>query len=347
MASRSASGGRADAIADGMYAWLLPGVRPFPDWLARLPAPLPRLALRHGWLRGLLLFVASTRHETIAVVRTEPGWRTLLALRALLGRRRKLVALHFIVHPLREHGAGALIDRIWWPIDRWAVRRAVRVGQVLAPFERELYATRLGLDRERLVHVPWAWRRHRAAEPAPRRDDGPVICSGRAFVDWETLFEAAADADWPLVVVCSHADLPRVRALNASARAEIHCELDADDYARLLRDASVVAIPMHEREISQGHIRLMEANDAAIPVVASRTRSLEGYAVDGETALLVTPGDAAALRAAIGRLRSSRADAERLRRNAFARSEGWTGEDYLAAISDLVADKRGQATGLA
>src|SRR5258707_1267361 len=111
-------------------------------------------------------------------------------------------------------------------------------------------------DRRRHVRVAAA---RRACVPRLARRAACAAAAGRAFVDWETLFDAAADADWPLVVVCSNADLLRIRALNADARAEVHCELDADAYARLLRGASVIAIPMHEREISQGHIRLMEA----------------------------------------------------------------------------------------
>lgn len=332
-----------DAIADGMYAWLLPDVRAFPDWLSQLPEPVPRLALRHGWLRGLLLFAASTRHESIAVIRTEPGWRTLLLLRALLGRRRKLVALHFIVHPHRSAGPGALFDRLWAPLDRLAVRRALRAGQVLTAFERDRYTAELGLERERLVHVPWALRRRRTAELPELERDGPVVCAGRAFVDWETLFAAAEGSHWPLTVVCSRADLSRVTALNARRRAEILVELDAEAYANLLRGASALVIPMHEREISQGHIRLMEANDAGLPVVASRTRSLDGYASHDETALLVEPGNAAALRAAIDHLRAEPATGERLRRNAFDRSQGWTGEDYLVAIGALVEGRPGQA----
>lgn len=335
--------GRRDAIADGMYAWLLPGICPFPDWLSRLPAPLPRLAQRHGWLRGLLLFAASIRHQSVAVIRTEPGWRTLLLLRALLGRRRKLVALHFIVHPHRSTGVGAIVDRLWRPLDRFAVRRAVRVAQVLTAFERDRYSAELGLERERLVHVPWALRRRREAELPELARDGPVVCAGRAFVDWETLFAAAEGSHWPLTVVCSRGDHSRVIALNARARGNVLAELDPDSYARLLRGASALVIPMHEREISQGHIRLMEANDAGLPVVASRTRSLDGYAIDGETALLVEPGDAAALTAAIERLRNEPALGERLRANAFARSQSWTGEDYLCAIGALVVGREAPA----
>src|SRR5947209_4102746 len=114
-----------------MYAWLLPGVASFGTWLQARPAPVRALALRFGPARGVLLFLASLGYDRVGVVRTDPGWRALLLLRALLGRRRKLVVLQFIRHPVP--------GRVWPRIDRWAVRRAMADGHVLTPWERDEY----------------------------------------------------------------------------------------------------------------------------------------------------------------------------------------------------------------
>jgi hypothetical protein len=242
---------RSDCVADGAYAWLLPGVDSFGTWLARLPAPLQRAAARSGPVRVALLFVASTRRRRVAVVRVDPGWRTLLLLRAVLGRRRKLVVLQFIRHPLP--------GRWWPPIDRWAVRHAMLVGHVLSPRERERYAAEFGLSVERFVHIPWAWR----AEPATRLPEPAaepsVLCGGRAFCDWPTLFEAQAGAGWPLTVVCSARELEQVRALAAGTPVRVYADLEPGDYAAPLRRATVAVIAMREAGISQGQIRLMEA----------------------------------------------------------------------------------------
>jgi hypothetical protein len=302
-------------IVDGFYGWLLDDV----DCFERRRAP------RSGPLRGLLLFCASVRAPAVVVIRTDPGWRTLLLLRALFGRRRKLVVLQFIVHP----GTG----RAWDAVDRWAVRRALRTGQVLSEWESAECARRYGI--ERFVWVPWAWRRHAAeALDSPARQ-WRVLCAGRAFCDWETLFDAARGRDWPLAVVCSREDETRVRRLGADC-AEVHSEVPPERFRELLGEASIVVVAMRDAGVSQGHVRLMDANDAGVAVVCSATRSVESYVADDETAALVPPGDAPALRAAVERLLADPEERERLRRAAFERSQRWTGEMYLAAIGALI-----------
>ena len=62
----------------------------------------------------------------------------------------------------------------------------------------------------------------------------------------------------------------------------------------------------------------MEAVEAGAPVVASDVAGLEGYVAGGETALLVAPGDATALRDALDRLVGDRELAERLRPGGLA-----------------------------
>jgi glycosyltransferase involved in cell wall biosynthesis len=70
--------------------------------------------------------------------------------------------------------------------------------------------------------------------------------------------------------------------------------------------------------------------------VVSDTRSLRGYVVPGLTAVVVPPEDPAAMREAIDRLLSDAAERERIRRAAWERSAGWTAQDYVAALADLI-----------
>jgi hypothetical protein len=332
-------GAQRRPIVDSFYGWLVPGAEPFGELLARLPPPLRGLVLRIGALRGLVLFAASLTRPAVATVRTDPGWRTLLLARALLGRRRKLVALQFIAHPRRERGAGALVDRAWAPIDRWATHRALGAGQVLTAAEARRCAVRYDLPPSRFPHIPWPRRRQGAAD-LPAAGTGGVISAGRAFCDWPALFEAAAGADWPLTIVCSAADRAEVERLNRDGRATVHSELAPDGYRALLAGASVAAFPMRDAAISQGHIRLMDANDAGVATVITATASLEGYVEPGATALTVPAGDANALRAAIDALHGDPELRERIRRAAFEFSKAWTGEDYALAIGALLRGVR-------
>ena len=307
-------------VVDVSYGGLIPG------------ADLVRSRAR-GALRGVALFVASVRADTIAVVRTGPGWRSLLVLRALLGRRRKLIALHFIVFPDRSRRA----DRLWARVDTWAIRRALLKGAVLTSEEHDACVARYGLEAERFPLVLWPWRRERSDRLPLSPAEPRVLCSGRAFCDWPTLFAAARGTTWPLTVVCSAEDLDEVRRLNADGRAEVRSEIPAPEYVELLRTASVLAVVMQEHHVSQGHARLMDAADAGVPVVITAARALEEYLVPGETAVVVAPGDPDALRAALARLIDDPDERERMRAAVFARSHRWTGPDYLAAIGELIA----------
>ncbi len=323
---------RRPAIADGWYARLIEGLPGLEDTRARV---LPRALLRRGPVRGLLLAALSVRADRVALIRNDPGWRVLLALRALLGRRRKLVALHFIEpRPMRGWRGRA---------DRWATRRALAAGQALTIGERAALARRYDLPRARFAHVPFALRS--AAALAPDSQEPLVVAAGRASCDWPTLLEAARGANWRLVVVCSAAEEPSVAPLARAAGARLLVELAREDTRGLLRGAAVSVIAMRESGAAQGHVRLMESVDAGAAVVATDVAALHGYVCDGETAVLVAEGDAAALRAAVDRLLADPGERERLRTTAFAAAGRRTWADYLAAVERLALGEVSPARG--
>ncbi len=319
-------------IADGWYSWItdLPA---FTDWLARLPAPVERAAGRVGALRGLLLFAASLRRDRVAVLYNDPGWRSLLVARALLGRRRKLVVFQFLDLPKSGPRRG---------FERWALRRALAAAQVLSAGEAPRYAARLGIPERRFHHIPFAWRT--APEPGPPAAGREgVISAGRAFCDWETLFAAAAGSDWPLTVVCSAGDLPRVRELNAGGRATVRADIAQEEVTAELRRAAVCAIVMRESGISQGQIRLSQAVDAGAAAVVTLTAALREYVAPGCSAAVVAPGDHRGLRAEIERLLGDTGECERLARAAWERAADWTAEDYLRAVTALARGPVGES----
>ena len=105
-----------------------------------------------------------------------------------------------------------------------------------------------------------------------------VFASGRTACDWETLFGAATAAEWELTVVCAAKDRERVERL-ARGRGEIHVEIPWAEHERLLRDRDLCVIAIEDRGLSAGHVRLMAAVEAGVPVVATDVPSLDGYAV--------------------------------------------------------------------
>lgn len=90
------------------------------------------------------------------------------------------------------------------------------------------------------------------------------------------------------------------------------------DVAALLAAADALVMPSHHEGLG---VAALEAMAAGLPIVASRVGGLPEAVVDGETGLLVPPGDAAALAAALARLAADSALAHVLGRAGRARVE--------------------------
>lgn len=329
------------AVVDTWYSKLSGAIHPHVALrhmpvLGRLSERLRARVLAIPVLRGVVMFLASVRRPAVGMAREDPGWGTLLFLRALLGRHRKLLGFQYIVH-LRSHPLGPVLDAV----DRWAVRRALVRAHVLTRSEVETISAHYRLPRERFVYVPWPL----ATEPLGDLPDLPnrplVLCSGRAYCDWPTLFAAAEGAGWPLVVVCGRRDRELVEQLNrdAGSPADVRCEIAREDFAEIMRRATVSVVAMVERRRSQGQVRVGDAAVAGVPVVATATVGLDGYVVDGLSGLLVAPGDPEALREAVDRVLRDRALAERLRRGARDRAARYGANEYFAALESFLRDE--------
>jgi glycosyltransferase involved in cell wall biosynthesis len=326
------------AVVDGYYGPYLE-FADFAEILGRAPGPIRRAA-EIGAVRGALLFAESIRRPAVAVVRLDRGWRTLLLGRAVLGRRRKLVVLQFLVLPPPERGWRRWAELAWRRIERWAVARAVRTGCVLTRWEAEEYAGRYGVEGGRFVCVPWPWRERREGAPPAYREDGGVIAAGRAFCDWRTLAAAAGGSAWPLTVVCAASDHPDVAALAWPPGTTVLSDVPSAEYLELLGGAAVAVFPLLDGQTSQAQIRLMHANDVGVPVVVSDVRGIEGYVVAGRTAVVVRAGDPAALRAEVDALLSAPGRRRELRAAALERSAAWTGHDYGRALEAVIRGER-------
>lgn len=340
----SAERGPHKALIDSRYAWWLnprAEVTRVPEALRRRwPGWLVRLGERFGPLRALLVFLLARGHDVVALPGYARGLATFMSFEAFVHRGpRRLVLLEEIDFGGTE-GRRLLERAVLRFIRRPAARRALAAVQVL---------TRADVARQeaaephlagRFVYVPWAWRATRTttAPPALPGEGRHVLSSGRSQSDWETLFAAARGCRWRLTAVCGVNDLSRVRELNAGVGAEVLCEIPREEHKRLLSAATVYVVSVRATGVHAGHVRLMAAMEAGVPVVVTRAPALEDYVEEGETALVTPGGDAAALRSAIERLLEDRELRQRLRDTAWRRSQAWTYADYVAALGSLVDD---------
>ncbi|RME42845.1 MAG: glycosyltransferase, partial [Deltaproteobacteria bacterium] len=106
-----------------------------------------------------------------------------------------------------------------------------------------------------------------------------------------------------------------------------------------LRQAALLVLPAHTEAFG---IVLLEAMALGVPIVTTRTGGIPEVVVPGESALLVPPGDAAALARAIGRVLTSPPLACRLREGGRRRLSHFSWEGMIERIESLYRETAGR-----
>ncbi len=135
------------------------------------------------------------------------------------------------------------------------------------------------------------------------------------------------------LVLAGNGDLERarilVRELGISARVEITGWIGPEEKLRRLRESDVFVLPTHNEGLPMA---LLEAMSTGLPVVTTPVGGIPEVVRDGETGLLVPPGDTAALTEALARLA---ADPELRRRLGAAAAEEVRKFDIDAACARI------------
>jgi glycosyltransferase involved in cell wall biosynthesis len=193
-------------------------------------------------------------------------------------------------------------------IDRIVVHSSLQV---------DLANRALGVPRRKLALVPYSadtdfWR------PRPVQEDALVVSAGREHRDYLTMAAACKGCPFDVFVAAGSLHSPaatwtRPDTWPAHFRFGFADHLALRDlYAR----ASVVVVPLVPNDFQAGVTTLVEAMAMGKAVVVSATAGQRDVVVDGETGVMVPPGDANALRQAILRLVLDRAERRRLGENA-------------------------------
>jgi glycosyltransferase involved in cell wall biosynthesis len=206
-------------------------------------------------------------------------------------------------------------------------------------------AVRSGVEAGRCHAIPYFVERPSA--PPPPAAGRSVAFVGRLTANkgLDVLLEALArhpDAWDDLTVVGDGWDRARceelARTLGIAGRVVFAGWLPAGGVQETLRRAAVVAVPSRWPE-PFGIVGL-EAMAAARPVVASRIGGIAEWLDDGETGVLVEPGDADALAAGLATVLSDPVQARRLGEEAWRRVAAFSPAAHLAALDAVYAGVR-------
>ena len=242
--------------------------------------------------------------------------------------------------------------RLYNQIDRWSLRTAVKVLTVSRPFAGQLTAQGVRPERIEIVHnairADWGRTAREPERAAALRaawgipDGRPVILIvGRLSKEKDhlTLIEAAArlrDRFTPHVVVVG--DGPeririeeRARALGMSGELTLTGHQNSAEPFYGIADIAVLS------SWSEGSPNaLLEAMAAGLPVVSTAVGGVPEIVSDGDSALLVKPGEPDAMAEAMGRLLADPELARRLAGRARALiEERYTPEERARRLGGI------------
>jgi glycosyltransferase involved in cell wall biosynthesis len=225
---------------------------------------------------------------------------------------------------------------------RLPLTRAANAVVVYSDFVRDT-AVRNGIAGERCHVIPYFTVR---AEHAPAPPESRTV----AFVGrltpakgLDVLIRALAlvPSAWDeLIVVGDGRDRASTESFLARAglteRTTMHGWLGAEGVAEAIRGSSVVVVPSRWPE--PFGIAGIEAMAQARPVIASAVGGIPEWLDNGETGLLVPPGDTGALATALERLLGDPLLARRFGEEAWRRVERFSPESHLGALDTLYAE---------
>lgn len=201
----------------------------------------------------------------------------------------------------------------------------------------------LGAPRERLRIVPYSidqkfFTPH--ADMAPKR--GVVMSIGEARSrDYASLFEAVKGLPLTLEVAGFGHWYAREKSSSVNTTIPENVSMLKHLPQRELRDkyaaSQFVVIPVHDLVYSAGATASMEAGSMARAVIAFHSRGISDYIINGETGILVEPGNVGAMRDAIQSLLANPKEAKRLGENARQRiMDELNLETYVKNIADVL-----------
>lgn len=187
------------------------------------------------------------------------------------------------------------------------------------------------------------------AFPGLSREQPPRVLYAGQLYPWkgvDVLVEAMAQVPEARLVILGglpgEADLVRIRALverlGLGPRTEMLGTVPQVRVAEELSRAGAVAVPFLKTAMSERHtspLKAFEAMAAGRPLVVSDLPASREILRDGENALLVPPGEASALAAALRRLLGEPALAERLARAAWDEAPRYSWDARALALAAL------------
>ena len=189
---------------------------------------------------------------------------------------------------------------------------------VFSSMERDLYARHFGLPLDRIDLALWG-ANPPIENPEPRSIEGAYVAAlGGEARDYATFVEAARQTPETAFVAITRPWSLEGVTLPANVRHFVN--LPWSQAWSLVHHAAVAVVPLRDELAPNGMVTFVGGMHLGKAQVVTRSAGLSDYAIEGETALTVPPGDPRAMKAAIERLLAAPAVAAAIgaRAKAFA-----------------------------
>ena len=277
------------------------------------------------WRRNLRLLRRAVRADYLVIHFFLPEVLFFgMALALIPFRRCRLVTLDFFV---------VTPGRLMLPLARLALRR---VALLLVYFrDSSRFQKRYGLPAGRFCYVPFKINSWERVLVTPVLDEGYIFVGGRSRRDFRTLFEAVRDLPYPVRVLTAHE--PDIRphgstlaGLTPPPNVTMHFnDSDSAVFVDMMARSRLVVLPIVKESGIQAGIGVYLMGMALRKcVIISEALGVSDVLIDGQ-AYIVPPGDAGALRRAIGRLWNDPAERERYAEAGYRYARPLAGEDQL------------------
>lgn len=269
--------------------------------------------LRHHLVEGARLWRRSSAFDTL-VVATSSIEILVTAFMKPLRPRQTLVVYDYLLP--RGKWTRRITRLFACRVDRWLVIRSS---------DTDVLHRVYGVPAERCVFVPFPVRH----QPAAVDRGGHLYSAGNAHRDWDTLLDALTQVSCKAVIAPGS---PLVLPSEVKGRVVQMGQLPPEEGRALAEAAFAVAVILMETDLPSGPLVLLDAMMLAKPVVATDVAGIRDYVEHDVTALLVPPGDSAALAAAIERLSSDEDLAHRLGSAARHQALHWDPKKVLPQL---------------
>jgi glycosyltransferase involved in cell wall biosynthesis len=215
-------------------------------------------------------------------------------LRFLLLKKQKLVCLNIIAHESKGFSGWLRKKLFSFFLNQEDIYITVNSADLFTQYNREFS---LSLEKMFVLEDPV----FDFYERIPFADkQSYMFCGGVARRDWETLFKACELLpNYKFVGVAQKQNFPL--HLHVPANIEMFYDISLEEFNRHLRNATIQILPLNSTRPA-GLIGIITGALLGVPIITTRTSSIENYISHGRSGMLIEMGDFTALAAAITEL---------------------------------------------